>query len=84
VCNPSTCQLDTSGCRERANCGNGLVDVGESCDGVDFGLLDGSCASYSSSFESGVLGCDGNCLISTENCVVGVDCGNGVLDVGFW
>jgi len=34
VCNPSTCQLDTSGCRERANCGNGLVDVGESCDGV--------------------------------------------------
>jgi len=30
----SSCRLDTNGCVAGPDCGNGLVDVGESCDGV--------------------------------------------------
>jgi len=29
VCDRATCQLDTSDCVERPNCGNGVVEVGE-------------------------------------------------------
>jgi len=88
VCTLSTCQLDTSLCRERANCGNGVVDVGEQCDGVNFGGISTSCAAFSSSFVSGSLVCDGNCILSTagvlstSGCVERVACGNGFLDVG--
>jgi len=82
VCNSVTCQLVTSGCRERANCGNGIVDVGEQCDGSYFGPLDGSCVGYAG-FVDGVLRCD-RCRLDTSRCNVIGDCGNGVVDVGEW
>jgi len=44
----SSCRLSTGGCVAGPDCGNGVVDVGESCDGVNFGLLDGSCVGYDS------------------------------------
>jgi len=50
-------------------CGDGSIDVGEQCDGSNLNGVPLSCASYSSSFVSGVLGCDGDCLISTGSCV---------------
>jgi len=78
----SRCQLDTGSCLVAPTCGNSFVDEGEQCDGVNFGGVSTSCASYSSSFESGELDCDGNCRLSTLNCVERNPCGNGVIDTG--
>jgi len=84
LCSPSTCQLDTNACNERSACGNGVVDVGEQCDGSYFGTLDGTCTGFDSvAFTSGSLLCDSSCRISTESCggVIG-SCGDGFLNIG--
>jgi len=79
------CHLDTSGCLFDdvvQNCGNGVVEFGEQCDGSDFGGVSTSCSVFSPSFSGGSLFCDGNCLLSTSGCVEVASCGNGVVDDG--
>jgi len=43
----SSCRLSTGGCVAGPDCGNGVVDVGESCDGVNFDGIGGGCSEYS-------------------------------------
>ncbi len=80
-CTPS-CELDTTSCTEKAACGNGIIDAGESCDKNSFGPLDGSCTSYSPlRFTSGTLKCT-NCHVDTSGCQdtsAGL-CGDGSLN----
>ena len=59
-------------------CGNGVLEPGEACDGGDFG--DKTCVSES--FLRGNLICDpATCQISTAQCVaVEAECGNGERD----
>ncbi|MBL4689613.1 MAG: lamin tail domain-containing protein [Nannocystaceae bacterium] len=66
------CQWDATQCV--ATCGNGVVDGGEVCDGVDLG--EQTCQSQG--FFGGTLQCVG-CSLSTASCH---DCGDGVLAVG--
>jgi len=87
-CNPVTCQLETTQCRARPTCGNGIIDSGESCDGIDFGPLDGTCTNFKSDFlggkfTGGNLLCTSNCQLSTENCqgTIGV-CGDNIINIG--
>jgi len=68
----ATCDVD---CTVPA-CGDALVNTaaGEQCDGS---LLDGS-SCVSQGFDSGMLGCDGDCMgLDTSGCGT---CGNGVID----
>ncbi|MCA9677821.1 MAG: DUF4215 domain-containing protein [Myxococcales bacterium] len=71
----TSCTLDTSGCVAPA-CGNGVVEVGEACDGVDLGGA--TCASIGQGYVGGTLGCDA-CAFDTSACVE-AGCGNGILE----
>lgn len=56
-----------------SECGNGVVEGSEGCDGADFG--GGDCISMG--FEGGELTCTDQCSLSTESCV---GCGDGILN----
>ena len=58
------------------NCGNGVVDVPEDCDGPD--LNEESCVSRG--FSGGQLSCSASCVFDTASCSDA--CGNGMLDPG--
>ncbi len=79
----STCQLDTSSCIEKPKCGNGYIDIGETCDGINLGPLSGKCIDYNpSTFTGGNISCN-NCKIDTSKCqgIVG-SCGDGTINIG--
>lgn len=61
-----------------AECGNGIRETGEACDGADLGGFD--CATLG--FKSGTLACNGTCRLDTSQCVAQSICGNGVLEAG--
>jgi hypothetical protein len=73
-CSPNCDVVDTANCMiPPPNCGDGLIGVGESCDGGNLGGL--SCSTFG--FGGGMLFCDGNCQFDTSACT---SCGNGVID----
>jgi len=46
-------------------CGNGIKEIGEACDGSDFGGL--TCLNFG--FSGGNLSCNSNCTINTSGCI---------------
>ncbi len=68
---------DSSG----TECGNGLVEEGESCDGSE---LDGqTCTSLPGDYTGGTLGCNDSCTYDTSACIGGtVECGNDTQETG--
>jgi hypothetical protein len=73
------CMFDTSGCTTDTECGNGVIDPGEECDGTDLG---GNDCTDVGNFTGGTLGCTDTCTYDTSQCEVSEDCGNGVIDAG--
>ncbi len=76
ACNPSTCQLDFSGCRF---CGDGQITDGEQCDGTNFG---GKTCQSETGMMYGTLNCSSTCTITTmcsdtEMCMSGCECPTG-------
>ncbi|MCX4241954.1 hypothetical protein [Paraliomyxa miuraensis] len=66
ACDPITCTFDTSMCVPMGNCGNGVIDPGEQCDGLDLQGFD--CASLG--LGGGVLACDPMmCTFDTSMCM---------------
>ncbi len=68
------CTFDTTRCSNPARCGNGGIDVGETCDGTNFGTA--TCLTQVG--LDGPLVCTDACQIDTSQC--GSLCGNGKLD----
>ncbi len=74
------------------NCGNGIVDEDEQCDGSSFAdmyrepMTTSSCRDFSLFFSGGTLSCNDNCTVNTENCTSDLEemgiCGNGILETG--
>jgi hypothetical protein len=76
-----------------AECGNGIVEDGEACDGSDLGGLtcldwyEGNwwaggklgCLSDCSDFDFSLCCTEGSMLVGDE-CVISYDCGDGILD----
>jgi len=62
----------SAGCDERLSprCGNGIIEIGESCDGNA-----STCTDYG--YVSGDLTCDWCTYVGFEDCVA---CGNGIID----
>ncbi len=58
-----------------SNCGDGVVEGVEQCDGAN--LAGQSCSSLG--YAGGALQCAGNCTFDTSQCS---NCGNGVIDSG--
>lgn len=61
-------------------CGNGMLDAGESCDGVE--LNGATCATIGQGFIGGTLACDATCGFDTSQCQASPTCGNGAIDAG--
>lgn len=59
-------------------CGNGALDPGEDCDGVNLGGA--SCAGLG--LGGGTLGCTSSCAFDTSSCDVVPTCGNSFIDIG--
>ncbi|NQY91856.1 MAG: hypothetical protein HRT46_09380 [Deltaproteobacteria bacterium] len=57
------------------NCGNGAIDSGEQCDGVNLAGQD--CVSLG--YLAGTLACGGDCLFDTSACSNSI-CGNGLIE----
>ncbi len=89
----SDCRFDFSRCRPGAapaQCGNGIVEAGEECDGNRFAPVSGSPADndifscqLGSLFYTGVELCTESCRIDLAKCRrfdSGVQCGNGVAE----
>lgn len=64
-------------CPDDCTCGDGLLDVGEECDGTRFGGA--TCASLGEG--PGALTCTAECTIDTSSCGGG-NCGNDKIDPG--
>jgi len=62
-------------CFSAPTCGNGALDPGEQCDGIN--LNGATCASRG--FASGTLSCSSSCTFSTGQCS---NCGNNVINAG--
>ena len=62
-------------CFAAPKCGNGVLDHGEQCDGVNLGGA--TCSS--SGFAGGTLTCSATCTLITSQCT---NCGNNVIDAG--
>lgn len=72
----SACSDDDSGSNNNTElCGNGVVDVGEECDGD--ALDEQTCVTQG--MTGGVLGCTFGCTFDRSNCL---GCGNGQIEVG--
>jgi hypothetical protein len=60
-------------------CGNGSIDPGEECDGVDLGGL--TCVDQG--FDMGQLGCNDDCTFDTSACeLIEEFCGDGIVNNG--
>lgn len=77
----TTCDFDVSQCVPPAGCGDGAVDAGEDCDGVN---LDGNdCTTIGGNYTGGTLTCNGDCTFNESQCTTTPPtCGNGTLDTG--
>ncbi len=78
TCNATCTGYVTTGCSPISNCGNGVIDAGESCDTDSFNGK--SCESIVGTGSKGSLSCSSNCQISLANCSAPDLCGNGKLD----
>ena len=58
-------------------CGNGMLDVGEPCDGADLGGAD----CVGEGFAGGTLACTPQCMLDTGGCLAAV-CGDGIHQRG--
>lgn len=77
-CDPASCRFDLDGCVDtppRSDCGDGIAQDGEPCDGSDLRGL--RCADVG--FAGGTLSCDGDCMLDLLGCNT---CGNGARDSG--
>jgi hypothetical protein len=73
-CAADCMSFDPSACISAPNCGNGVVEDGEQCDGS---VGDQTCESLG--YGGGTLSCSGACLYETSGCFA---CGDGVLQAG--
>jgi hypothetical protein len=79
----SDCSYDLSGCFDdpepEPDCGNGVLDADEACDGMDLGAE--SCVTLG--FDAGELVCTSACAFDDSGCEVSMGaCGDGVIDAG--
>ena len=58
----------TKSSTEPDNCGNGILESGEKCDGNAFGQYSGDCTAYKSFYAGGKLSCTNDCQIDTSSC----------------
>ncbi|MBU1238764.1 hypothetical protein KKF84_05545 [Myxococcota bacterium] len=71
------CTTESGGGSE--NCGDGIIDIGEECDGDNIG--EESCASHG--YYTGTLTCNSDCTLNLVQCIGQGFCGDGVINMEF-
>lgn len=64
ACAADCASVDLAGCTMEGGCGNGMLDMGEQCDGANLG--GSNCASLG--FDMGVVSCTATCTFDTSGC----------------
>jgi len=79
VCGDLVCAADETAatCAEDCGCGNGVLNIGEDCDGSDLGTA--SCESEVA--RGGSLACNADCTFDVTGCDEYM-CGNGIAEPG--
>ena len=75
--NWEVCELTPGESNVPVNCGNGILDGTEECDGSEFGGL--SCSDLSSTYTGGNLSCSKKCKIVRTECTTNAACDAGVI-----
>lgn len=76
ACKPDCSGHDTTSCTPPVNCGNGVIDPNEQCDGMS--PTGATCAlATMNSGSTGMLECGSGCQLDTSACST---CGNGILE----
>ncbi|MBU1535255.1 hypothetical protein KKF84_08030, partial [Myxococcota bacterium] len=70
-CDVSNSNIDT--------CGDGVIDVGEECDGANLGSS--SCNTLG--YHGGILACDENCRYNITECEASGQCGDGTIQTEY-
>ncbi len=73
------CTFDMTQCEAATNCGNGVIDEGEECDGMN---TNGQTCQDVGNYGGGTLRCTAECTFDTTQCEAATNCGNGVIDEG--
>ena len=79
-CSSNCKSLDTSGCSIDSLCGNGVLDAGESCDGMLIRDNKISCSDWDDNYVAGQVTCNANCTLNDQLCQSAGSCGNGTVD----
>ena len=80
-CNSNCTDFDKTSCTAPTNCGNGILDAGEMCDGTNIG--NATCESVVGLGSTGTLQCGSNCgEFDKSSCTAAAVCGNGLLEAG--
>jgi len=81
TCNPETCRFDLSNCEIESECGNGILEGIEQCDGSELNEM--TCGDLNYGFSGGTLRCDPDtCTYDISDCEFPEDCGNGIVEPG--
>ncbi|MBO4349399.1 MAG: trypsin-like serine protease [Proteobacteria bacterium] len=82
-CDDPEC-ADFEGCIPQSECGNGIVESGEDCDGEAFDHDKTSCHDWISVFKLGDVSCNDDCTINYDHCSTSVPeiCDNEIDDNG--
>jgi len=75
LCAPDCGGFDTTECAAATECGNGIIEDGEDCDGAELG--DETCVSQD--FDAGDLACADDCTFDITACV-NFSCGDGEIN----
>jgi len=68
---PTASGTGDAGTTSGADCGNGVIEEGEACDGADLGGLE--CADVNPSYVSGALACGASCTLDASGCMLAPD-----------
>jgi cysteine-rich repeat protein len=76
----SECKFDVTACIAPPMCGNGTLDPGEACDGVN--LAGVTCESLLGAGSTGTPTCTLGCTLDSSGCAPAPTCNNGIIDPG--
>lgn len=71
-----TCELTPGVANQAVQCGNGMIDPSEECDGTELGGL--TCADLASTYTGGDLNCSASCTLIRTHCETSATCDAGV------
>jgi hypothetical protein len=71
------CELTAGNANQAVQCGNGIVDESEECDGTELGGL--TCSDVAASYTGGTLSCSSSCTLIRTGCQSSAPCESGVV-----